>query len=56
MAKKKHEKLFIYQSPPNPFHPPGSFPGTEMFVMTDNEVKGARPYNVCLVDRALAER
>jgi hypothetical protein len=41
MATKKHEKLFVYQSPPNPFHPPESFPGTELFVMDKRAVPGA---------------
>jgi hypothetical protein len=41
MAKSKYDQYFYYETPPNPFHPPGSFAGKEMFVMNDNVVKGA---------------
>jgi hypothetical protein len=41
MAVRKHENLFVYDSPPNPFHPPGSSPSTELFVMTKDNVPGA---------------
>jgi hypothetical protein len=41
MAAREFDKYFIYESPANPFHPPGSFPGTEMFVMNSHMVSGA---------------
>jgi hypothetical protein len=41
MSRSEFDKLFYYETPPNPFHPPGSFPGHEMFVLNDMVVKGA---------------
>jgi hypothetical protein len=38
---REFDKNIIYDSPPNPFHPTGSFPGTEMFVMNELVVPGA---------------
>ena len=33
MQPRKWDKNILYETPPNPFHPPGSFPGTVMFVL-----------------------
>jgi hypothetical protein len=41
MAKPEYDKLITYKSPPNPAHPPGSFPGVEMFIVNDEFIKGA---------------
>jgi hypothetical protein len=38
---RKWDSNFLYETPPNPFHPPGSFPGTEMFVLDGNAIPGA---------------
>jgi hypothetical protein len=37
----KYDEYFYYKTPENPFHPPGSFAGTELFVMNDMIVSGA---------------
>jgi hypothetical protein len=43
----KYDKYFYYKSAEeNPFHPPGSFAGTELFVMNDMVVKGAPLFGV----------
>ena len=46
MPRSELEKLIVYESPPNPFHPPGSYPGQEMFVLNDMVIKGSPRFMV----------
>lgn len=45
MAKPEYDKLIVYETPPNPFHAPGSYAGYEMFAVNKELVKGASRLN-----------
>jgi hypothetical protein len=42
----EYDKYIYFETPPNPFHPPGSFPGTEMFGFDSRLVPGAARFMV----------
>ena len=46
MATREYEKYIVYETPLNPIHPPDSFPGTEMFVVQDQIIRGATRFMV----------
>jgi hypothetical protein len=41
VAEREFDKYIVYETPPNPFHPPGSFPGVEMFGFDGRVIPGA---------------
>jgi hypothetical protein len=49
MASTEFDKYIVYRTPNNPFHPPGSFPGTEVISINANpnepNIQGAPQIN-----------
>jgi hypothetical protein len=42
MNRKEMEKYFVYDTPINPFHPPGTFAGIELFTIKDDIIIGTQ--------------
>ena len=46
MKRNELEKYFVYDTPINPFHPPGSFAGIELFTVKPDVIAGGTEINM----------